>query len=78
MRNCAKNLKILRGRIYNKCITISKDCQKRKCRPTDTALETKDEDIVEEQDILSRGTEYIGDLFDDTDDMLVFDEDKDL
>ena len=52
---------------------------KRKCRPANTALRTKDGKVVMgEQDILSRWTEYIGDVFDDTSDMLDFDRDEEF
>ena len=61
--------------MYNKITGMSK----RKCRPANTALRTKDGRVVMgEQDILSRWTEYIGDLFDDTSDMLDFDRDEEL
>ena len=52
---------------------------KRPCRPGNTALKTKNGEIVmEQQDILDRWTKYIGDLFDDTCDMLNFDTNVEL
>ena len=61
--------------MYNKIKRVSK----RKCRPANIPLRIKDGRVVMEgQDILSRWTEYIGDLFDDASDMLGFDGDKEL
>lgn len=52
---------------------------KSSCRPANTALKKKDGTVViEQQDILDRWTEYIGDLFDDTGDRLDFDETSEL
>ena len=66
-----KNLQLL----YNKIKKMSK----RACRLANTALKTKEGEVVmEKQDILDRWTEYIGNLFDDSGDMLDFDEDKEL
>ena len=66
-----KNIQLM----YNKI----KNMSKRTCRPANTALKTKEGEVVmEEQDILDRWTEYIGDLFDDSGDMLDFEEDKEL
>ena len=56
--------------MYNKIKAMTK----RSCRPANTALKTKNGEVVmEQQDILDRWTEYIGDLFEDTGDMLNFD-----
>ena len=52
---------------------------KRTCRTANTALKTKEGEVVmEEQDVLDRWTKYIGDLFEDSGDMLDFDENKEL
>ena len=56
-----------------------KRMSKKSCRPANAALKKKDRTVViEQQDILDRWTEYIGDLFDDTGDMLAFDETSEL
>ena len=56
-----------------------KRMSKRKCRPTNTVIRAKDGRVVmEEEDILSRWTEYIGDLFDEASDILDLDEDEEL
>lgn len=61
--------------MYNKI----KRMPKRKNRPANTALKAKDgEVVIEAQDILSKWTEYIGDLFDETGDTLDCDKDKEL
>ena len=61
--------------MYNRIKTMSK----KSCRPANTAIKTKNgEVVVEQQDILDRWTEYIGDLFEDTGEMLNFDTNDEL
>ena len=74
-----KKLEDFENRNIQKMHNKIKRMSKRKCRPANTALRAKDGRVImEEEDILSRWTEHIGDLFDDASDILDFDGDEEL
>jgi len=74
-----KELEDLEKRNIEQMYSKIKKMTKKTSRPANTALKTKDgEVIMEEQDILDRWTEYIGDLFNDTGNLLDFNENKEL